>query len=123
MLPVVPESDTPPPRQFKLKPKEFERVNAPRGTDAKSDDHDVFAIRQHLREREQSAGLDDHTSPPPKKSRRTRDFWVSAALGSGAVLALGGVLAGHNGLVVGAGLSLALTIGLWWIFFHIMDNY
>jgi hypothetical protein len=123
MVAIVPDHDSPPPQQFKFKPKEFERVNAPRGTDAKSADHDVFAIRRQIRDREQAAGLDDVAPPPPRKSRRARDFWVSAVLGSGAILTLGGVLAGHNGLLVGAGLGLALTIGLWWIFFQILDKY
>jgi hypothetical protein len=119
----VAEPDDPPPRQFKLKPKEFERVNAPPGTDAKSADHDVYAIRQDLREREQAAGMDNVAPPPPRKSRRAVDFWVVAALGWAAFLTLGGVLAGANGLVVGAGLGIAFTIGVWWIFFHIMDHY
>jgi hypothetical protein len=123
MLAAVPDSDDPPPRQFKFKPKEFERVNAPRGEDVKSDDHDVYAIRRQIREREQAAGLDDHAPPPPKKSRRPRDFWLSLALGWGALMAVGGLTSGLFGLLAGAVLGVLYAFGLWWIIFHVLDDY
>lgn len=123
MLAPVSDSDAPPPRQFKLKPKEFERVNAPPGTDAKSDDHDVYAIRRQLREREQAAGLDNVAAPPPKKSRRARDYWVGLALGWGALIAVGGLTSGLVGVLAGAALGVLLAAGLWWIVFHVLDDY
>jgi len=119
----MPESEDPPPRQFQFKPKEFERVNAPRGTDAKSDDHDVYAIRRQIREREQAAGMDNVAPPPPRKSKRTRGFWLSLAFGWGVLLTAGGLLAGRNGMYAGAGLGIPFTVALWWIFFHILNDY
>src|ERR1700704_4843988 len=109
MLGLVHDEDSPPPRQFKLKPKEFERVNAPPGTEAKSDDHDVFALRRQVREREQAAGMDNVALPPPKKARRVRDFWVCLALGWGGLMGIGAIAAGRAGLYAGAALGLPFT--------------
>lgn len=123
MLPGVSDNDDPPPRQYTLKPKEFERVNAPPGTDAKSDDHDVYAIRRQIREREQAAGLDDVALAPPKKSRRARDFWISLALGWGGLMTIGGLTSGLVGVLAGAALGILFAAGLWWIIFHVLDDY
>jgi len=123
MLPGVSDSDDPPRREYKLKPKEFERVNAPRGTEAKSDDHDVFAIRRQVREREQAAGMDHITAAPPKKSKRARDFWVSLIFGWGLLMAIGFMTTGLIGLLAGAALGLLYVVGIWWIFYHILDDY
>jgi hypothetical protein len=123
MLSGMPDDDAPPPRQFKLKPKAFERVNAPPGTDAKSDDHDVFAIRRQLREREQAAGLDEIAPPAPKKSRRMRDFCVCLVLGWGGLIGIGAIAVGRVGVYAGAALGIPFTAALWWIIFHILDDY
>ena len=116
------ESD-PPPRQFKLKPKEFERVNAPPGTQAPSDDHDVFALRRQVRAREQAAGADDLAPRPPRRSKRTRDFWLCAAAAGVAPPVIGRWAVGPLGLIAGLGVGTVLVVAAWWIFYHVMDEY
>ena len=113
----------PPPRQFKLKAKEFERVNAPPGAAPPSADHDVFAIRRQLREREQAAGLDDVTEKAPRRSRRTRDFWLCAIAALAIPLAAGNGIAGRLGLMAGGAVGAMLVVALWWIFFHVLNDY
>jgi hypothetical protein len=78
----------PVPRKYVLKPAEFTAVNAPAGTDAPSDVHEVRAILQAVRAREAELGLGEVTPAPPRHSRRKRDFLLLLAAGNGAMLAL-----------------------------------
>ena len=85
----MPEPADPAPKKYALKPKEFERVNAPRGEEAPSDDHDVYKILQQVRAREAADGF-DVVAPPvaPVKSRRKRDYWLLLFAGNGLMLAI-----------------------------------
>lgn len=78
----MPDAEDPPPKTYALKPRQFERVNAPRGTDAPSDDHDVFKIRQQVRAREAADGLDEVKLVAPPRSRRRRDYLLLLAAGN-----------------------------------------
>ncbi len=116
--------DEPPPKKYEFRPKEFERVNAPPGSNAgKSAAHDVFAILQQNRAVEQKAGVNEVEIKPPR-TRRKRDFWQGLALGY--LVLVGGMALGHFNLasVVALGsLMVFYTIGLWWIMFHILSDY
>lgn len=118
------EPADPLPKKYELKPKVFERVNAPPGSAAgKSTEHDVFAMLQQNRAVEQQAGLNEVEVKPPR-TRRKRDFWQGLAIGY--LVLVGGMALGHFNLasVVGCGsLMIFYTIGLWWIMFHILSDY
>ncbi|HET7535376.1 MAG TPA: hypothetical protein VFJ90_02920 [Candidatus Didemnitutus sp.] len=130
------ESDEAPPRQYKLRQKEFERVEplapppaapAPE-LDARAkagDPNDVFALRQQLRAREESRGMDVLKEAPPKKSRRKRDYWLLMIGGNGFFLALPTLVFRGNGVVAlycGAGIIM-LSLGATWVMWFIMDDY
>lgn len=120
----MPAEEEPKPRQFALKAKEFERVNAPPGTQKPSANHDVYALRRQIREREQAAGLDELKPLPPRQSRRKRDYWLLMLLGNG----LFGTCAiiGHSNPVVfvsGLGGVIIYSIGLTWVMWFIMGEY
>jgi len=122
MLARVPD-DAPPPRQFKFKPKEFERVNPARGEAAPSADHDVYAIRQELRAKEQAAGLDE-LAPKVVQSRRKKDFLFLLA----SLVAFFGVIAflgrGNPFVLVCALAGLGFSIcGLSWVMWQVMGRY
>ena len=76
-----------PTRKYALKAAEFVAVNAPRGTDAPSDAHDVMAILAGVRAREAQAGLGEVTPAAPRRSRRKRDFLLLLA-GNGVMFAI-----------------------------------
>ena len=121
-MPAPPDAD-PPPRQFAFKPKEFDRVNAAPGTQEPSAAHDVYAIRQELREREQAAGL-DRVEPKPRRSRRRREYWTLLLL-TNALFALFAWQGRGNPFVLvsaGAGIALA-SVGLTWVMWFVMDDY
>lgn len=120
-----------PTRKLTLKPKEFERVNAVPGTLEKSDAHDVFALRQQLRAREQAAGMDAIKEQPVVPKRRKRDFRLAGIGGYFGLMLLGGVIVSFGGglpgfifgLIWGGALGLFYLAGLWWVMFHLMDDY
>lgn len=113
----------PPRRNYALKPKEFERVNAPPGTPSDSPAHDVFAMQKQLREREQAAGMDNIEIRAPRKSRRKRDYLISLVAGWGGLMLIGAFTSGPAGLVAGAVLGLFYAGGLTWIMFGILSDY
>ncbi|MFI5335967.1 MAG: hypothetical protein ACHQ5A_04240 [Opitutales bacterium] len=118
------EPEQPAPRQYELKPRTFERLNAEPGTQPASADHDVYAIRASLRAREQAAGMDELVPLPPKKSRRRRDYWL-LLLANNAVLLLVLILGRHNVVVAVYALSgmVLLSVGLTWVMWQIMEDY
>ena len=116
------EPDSPRP-SYGFKPRQFERVNPPPEAQAPSADHDILAMQQGIRAREKAAGFDVIKDIRPKKSRRRRDFWVGW-LGTWTFLAVAGGLAGGAvGLLAALFLGVFLGAGLWWIMFHLVDDY
>ena len=118
-----PNEADPPPKKYGLKAKEFTRVNAEPGTQAPSADHDVYAILQANRAREQSHGLGD-VEVKVVKSRRRRDYWTLLLL-TDALLAVIAWQGRENFFVLvsaGAGIILA-SIGLTWIMWFVMSDY
>jgi hypothetical protein len=129
------DSDEAPPRQFKFKPKEFERVNEPAPPSPvdpalderarQGDPNDVFALRQQLRAREQHRGMDVVKPVAPRKSRRKRDYWFLMIAGNGLFIALPTLVFRGNGVVAlfcGAGI-IVLSLGMTWVMWFIMDDY
>lgn len=118
--------DAEPPRKFyEFKSKDFERVNAPVNHDEPPPlENDVYAIRENLREREKAAGFDELTPAKPRKSRRTRDYWLTVISINVLMVAL--IVGSGFNLVVavyaGSGMVL-LTLGLTWTMWFIMDDY
>ena len=121
---------------YKLKQKEFERVEplAPPpaernpALDARAkagDPNDVFALRQQLRAREQNQGMDALKAAPPRKSRRKRDYWLLMILGNAFFLSLPTLVFRGNIVVAlysGAGI-IFLSLGATWVMWFIMDDY
>ena len=112
------------PRRYELKPKTFERLNAEPGTQAHSDDHDVYAIRRDLRAREMAAGLDATSPKPAKMSRRKKDYLLLMIAGN--LLFLTFLVNGRGNVMVMvysfSGMIL-YSISVSWIMWQIMSDY
>ncbi len=116
------ESD-PPPKKYGLKAKEFTRVNAEPGTQEPSSDHDVYAILQANRAREQQHNLGE-VVVKVVKSRRRREYWTLLLL-TNALLAVIAWQGRYNLVVLcsaGAGIIIT-TVGLTWVMWFVMDDY
>lgn len=83
----TPGGDLPPPR-YALKPREFTPVNAPRGTEAPSADHDIHDLLRQVRAREAAAGIGEVAPAPRRRSRRRRDYVLLLVGGNGFMLAI-----------------------------------
>ena len=128
----MPEEQDPPRKNYGFKPKNFERVNAPRpAAGAPREEppaaNDVFAIQRDLREREIAAGMDELAAPHrPVRSRRKRDYWFLTIVFNGVLIPL--TIWGYRTqnavlFVYGiAGLAL-VNIALAWILWVLMDDY
>ena len=116
------ESD-PPRKTYGLKPKEFERVNAEPGTQAPSDDHDVYAILQANRAREQQHNL-GAVEIKTVQSRRRRDYWTLLA-SLNIVLGLAAILGSGNLIVLVSAMAGMIfgNVGLTWVMWFVMDDY
>ena len=117
------EPADPPRKNYALKSREFERVNAPAGTQAKSAEHDIPAILQQNRTVEKQAGFDE-IELKVVKSRRKRDYWLPLITGNLATVGLV-ALGGFNpvSLVYGLAGVVVLSLGLTWIMWFVMDDY
>ncbi len=119
------EESIAPRKKYKLKPAEFERLNAPPSDPARPITPDVFTLQRQLREREIAADMDALSAPRrPKRSRRKRDFWLLLLLIDGPLGAA--TWFGRNDpialVIAGSGLVLA-TIGLIWVMWFVMGDY
>jgi hypothetical protein len=144
--------DSDPPRKFyRLKPKDFEMVNEP--TSAAPADSSPTHVRGHLRAafsspppsaitpqpqandvhallrdnvaRANAAGLNELTAVRARRSRRKRDYWRLMALGTiilGGIAALTGPRMPIPFIYAIAGVVL-FNLGLWWIMWHVMEDY
>lgn len=126
------DSPEPAPRKFAFKPKEFERVNAPRPegeADAAAAPtpaaNDVFAIRQELRAREIAAGMDTlKPADRPSSTKRRRDYWLLLLGGNLAIVGTAAVVGLNVMTVVYAFAGVILyTIGLTWTVWFVMGRY
>lgn len=128
----VPDQPDPPRKNYGFKPKEFERVNAPRPEAGETHEappaaNDVFAIQRELREREVAAGMDELApSHRPNWRRRKRDYWLTMTLvnGTAVPLAIWAYRTQNAVLFVYciAGLVLA-DLALTWIMWVLLDDY
>lgn len=113
----------PPPKKYGLKAKEFTRVNAEPGTQEPSADHDVYAILQANRAREQEHHLGE-IEVKEVKSRRRRDYWTLLLL-TNSLLTLIAWQGRDNFIVLvsaSAGVIL-VTVSLTWVMWFVMSDY
>jgi hypothetical protein len=130
MLPRVADEPATPPRNFAFKPKEFERVNAPRpeAGDAAAPPpaaNDVYAIRAEIRAREIASGQDELIPVArPQTTRRRRDYWLLLAGGNLALLAVVAFV-GPNPMtfIFGAAGVIIYSVGLTWVMWAVMGRY
>jgi len=129
----VPNESDPPRKHYGFKPKEFERVNAPRperGAEPATPAplaNDVFALQRDLRAREIAAGMDTLKPPArPVRSRRKRDYWLLMLATNGVLgpLALWGYRTQNAALFVSCVAGLALVnVALAWVMWVLMRDY
>jgi hypothetical protein len=125
----MPDEADPPRKTYGFKPKEFERVNAPRpeGDTAPPPPaaNDVFAIREEIRRREIAAGMDVLKPAGPRPpDRRRRDYWMLLLVGNALLLAMAAII-GFNAMTTAFafGGGLFYTLGLTWVMWGVMDRY
>ena len=117
------EPADPPPKKYDMKPREFDRVNAPAGNAGKSTEHDVYAMLQHNRTVEQQAGLNE-VKIRPVKSRRKRDYWLLLLLGNLLLAIVGLVGLGNAFVMVSAGAGIVIfSLGITWVMWFVMEDY
>lgn len=125
----MPDEADPPRKTYGFKPKEFERVNAPRpeGDVAPPSPaaNDVFAIREQIRRREIAAGMDElKPVERPAANRRRRDYWL-LLVGGLALIGVVVAVIGLNTMTVVGGFSTAVfyVLGLSWVMWAVMGRY
>ena len=117
------EPDNPPRKDYALKTRKFERVNAPAGSQKKSTEHDVYAILQQNRAEEKKFALNE-VQIKENKSKRKRDFWLMLVGGNLLIVTLV-IVTGFNVVSVIFGLAgiIILSLGLTWVMWQVMDKY
>lgn len=130
MLARMADAPEPPPRTFTFKPKEFERVNAPRPEadeprEAAPLANDVFAMQRDVREREIAAGMDVlKPADRPHSKRRRRDYWVMLIAGNAGFLAVGALVGANPVTIIYTFSGIVLyTVGLTWVMWFVVDRY
>ena len=122
----------PPRKTYALKPKDFERVNAPRPEAGDPSEpaplaNDVFALQRDLRAREIASGLDELAPPArPVSTKRRRDYWLIMAGVNGVFvpLAIYGFRSGNAVLAIYAlAGAILLSLGLTWVMWGVMSRY
>jgi hypothetical protein len=115
------EPTDPPRKNYGLKPREFDRLNAPGKAPEKSIGHDVYAMLQQNRAAEQRAEIIEIKEV---KSRRKRDYWLLLVPGTGSLALVAWLGRGNPYVLVFACSGIALlSLGLTWIMWFVMDDY
>lgn len=125
----MPDEADPPRKTYAFKPKDFERVNAPRpegdAAPPTPPANDVFAIREQIRQREIAAGMDElKPLGRPAANRRRRDYWL-LLVGGLALIGATAAVVGFNTITVAFAFSgsILYTIGLTWVMWFVMEPY
>ena len=113
----------PPRKNYELKPREFDHLNAPGRAPEKSTQHDIHAMLKQNHAAEQKAGINE-VEIKEVKSRRKRDYWLLLTLSAGFFATIGW-LGRHNPYVLVPAFSgvVLVSVGLTWIMWFIMDDY
>ncbi len=128
------EPEDSPRKSYRMKPREFQRVNAAPGSVAKPgvasgahpapvDPNDVHSILQQNRAVERRDGHHEVVIKT-KKSKRKRDYWmllVGGNLLTVALVALGPL--NPISLVFGLAGLVIISLGTTWIMWFVMDDY
>lgn len=143
----------PPRKHYQLKPKEFEIVNAPvssanadsspthvrghlQAAHAREDSdaarpptaprtNDVHALLRDNLARANAAGLNTLAAKPERHSRRKRHYWALMVVGTAlfaGIAAITGPRMPIPFIYSIAGLVI-FNLSLWWVMWHIMDDY
>jgi hypothetical protein len=106
-------------RQAALRGPVLDGTNAPANRE-----NEVHGVLRDNLERANAAGLNDVEPPPPRRSRRTRDYWTLFIPVNGffAFWAFG-PYANPMTFVFGLAGMIMFTLGLTWVMFFIMDDY
>ncbi|HEU5078300.1 MAG TPA: hypothetical protein VFT72_03770 [Opitutaceae bacterium] len=109
------EDSDPPRKYYRLKPKEFERINV--DPSHSSDPNEVHKILEENLSAANNAGLNDVAPPPRRRSRRLRDYIVAMVFGNLVLLIATGIapILGIVGLVI-------YNLGVTWIVWVVMDR-
>lgn len=142
----------PPPRNFQLKPRDFDSVNGPgrqRPADGAPTDvrghlraanagqtralgqgggakrpNDVQALMRDHAAKMRRADLDEVTLRPRRASRRKRDYWiVLIPLNAFFAFFAFGPFRNPMTFAFGIGGMIIVTVGLTWVMWFIMDDY
>lgn len=142
----------PPPRNFQLKPRDFDAVNAPgrhRPADGAPTDvrghlraansghgtflgksggakapNDVQKLMSQHAAKMRRADLDELTLRPRRASRRKRDYWtVLIPLNAFFAFFAFGPYRNPMTFAFGVGGMIIVTVGLTWVMWFIMDDY
>jgi hypothetical protein len=126
----VPDEPEPPRKTYGFNPREFERLNiAPsaepqaaatnsQAAESSAVPRDVPTILRNNAAQAKASGLDDLELPPPRRSKRARDYIVVAILGNAALVGAFFL----QPVFAGAGLVL-FNVGLTWVMWFVMDDY
>jgi hypothetical protein len=106
-------------RQAALRGPVLDGTNAPANRE-----NEVHGVLRDNLERANAAGLNEVELPPPRRSRRTRDYWILFIPVNGffAFWAFG-PYANPMTLAFGVGGMILFSIALTWVMFFIMDDY
>jgi hypothetical protein len=115
-MPELEASLFPPKKSVKLKVREFEKV------EVKNDD--VVSVDQILRENLEAEASTPHKAMKRLPNRRRRDFLFSLIVIDGVLGGLWHYLPRSQETDVAFGSAAILcTVGIYWLFYHIMDRY
>lgn len=121
---MAPESDDPPRKHYGLKPREFEKLNAPGKAPEKSVEHDVFAILAQNREVEKSSGQDEIKISPKRKSRRKRDYWLATVAMNLLLVGLVAIARFNPiSLIYGFSGIIIFNLSFTWVMWFVLDDY
>lgn len=118
------EPDDPPRKYYGVKPREFEKLNAPGRAPDKSVEHDVFAMLQQNRAVEKQTGKDEIFVSKKQKSRRKRDYWL-ATIGFNMLIVGMVAVARFNpiSLIFGLAGLIIFNLSFTWIMWFLLEDY
>lgn len=87
--------------------------------------NEVHGLLQENLARANEAGLNEVTLPPKRRSRRRRDYWLLMAPAT-LFFATATILTGPSQplpFVLSLASLVLVNAGLWWVMWHVMDDY
>lgn len=124
--PPEPQAMEPPATPAPPDAREIARLATPKGkllatSSRLGAENDVHAILRDNLAKANAAGLNELTPKPPRKSRRTRDYFLT--LGAGNLFFIATILFRPHVAVFAVAGMIILTLGLTWVMWFVMDDY